>query len=136
MILSSSHGVNANGEHIITPTSVLTCVKNGREFKTLAVDNIEASFFSLWSFCSTNVTLPIQLIFDLVPLNPVLIRQWLRNDAANGGGISFPDPLLDMNSSQIKVHIEKCGVEKCGVAEASTLQADINVFLFRRDQVV
>jgi hypothetical protein len=104
--------VNANGDPIITPVSILSCIdasveQNPRAFQTLATDKLQLLVSPLWTRSILNVTLPIQKIFDNVPMNPVLIRHWLKHDDGKQGGLMFPRAPLDFESRTLSIHILK-----------------------------
>jgi hypothetical protein len=134
-IVSSSDGVNAEGRLVITPLSVLTCVNDadGREFQTMPADNVRVNVDTVWSKSFKGVMLPIQRIFDHVPISPALIRHWLRSNASELGGLCFPVPGLDMESNVMKVQIRKHAPVRASTDPLSVLQVDINVLILRRD---
>ena len=108
IVLSSSSGINAkSGAHIISPVSVLTCknTNDGSEYQTRAADNVRITINPVWSYNLIGVVIPVQSIFDHVPIHHALIRHWLKSDQA--GGLVFPTPTLNMESQELKVHIQK-----------------------------
>lgn len=133
-IVSSSDGVNAQGNHLISPVSVLNCVNNvsGVEYQALAFDNVLIKINALWSHSLTDVRLPISRIFDFVSLAPALIRHWLRSNGTMGG-LMFPVSHLDMESKDLRMQIVKHSPVAASTDPLSTLQVDIHIIVFRRD---
>jgi hypothetical protein len=133
-IVSSSDGVNSQGEPLISPVSVLNCVNNsnGTEYQTLAADNVMIKLNALWSHSLADVPLPVSRIFEYVPIAPALVRHWLGS-SGTVGGLIFPVQPLDMESKDLRLQIVKHSPIAASVDPLSTLRADIHILVFRRD---
>jgi hypothetical protein len=129
-IISSSTGTNAKGGHIITPDSVLSYVINDDPtvYKSLVSDTTRFLFNSTWTHSMKNVNLPIQRLFDHVPIAPPLIRQWLKSTDGKMGGLLLPGFYTDVDSKDPRIHIVKQGQ-----SSATTIQADVILHIFRRE---
>ena len=133
VLLASSSGTNAaSGAPIITPVSVLTCKNpsDGSEYQTRAADNVRLTINPVWSYSLLGVAIPAQRLFDHVPIHPALIRHWLRSEQS--GGLVFPAPMLDMESLEPKVHIQKTRTPSGLPSSTLVIYVDIHLHLFRR----
>ena len=114
VIVSSSGGVDANGKHIITPVSVLSYVNgvaprvDNTVYRSKAVDSVHFLVNPLWTRNFLNITLPIQRIFEYVPMAPALIRHWLQSEHDTSAAVCFPRSPFDMESLKPSVQIMKC----------------------------
>ena len=131
-IVSSSHGVNAQGGHIITPESVLTYVVSGdaTQHQTLAVDTVSVMINSIFDYSMTNVTMPVKSLIDHIPMAPALIRHWLKSNDKALGGLSYPAVNLDMESYIPKLNIEKHN--PLVAVSGDTIKVDITLYVFAR----
>jgi hypothetical protein len=113
---------------------LLTCVNetDGREYTARAADTVRIGINALWSHTVKNVPLRVQRIFDHVPIAPALIRHWLRSGGQQGG-LMFPVPHLDMESSDIRLQILKHTPGAAPIDPSATLQIDLHIIVFRRD---
>ncbi len=86
-------------------------------------DCVRFTINPLWKHTIPDVTLPIQRIFDYVPIHPSHIKDWLRfGDGA--AGLMFPEMLESREP--------KIGIMKSSVSPHS-IQADITVYIFQRE---
>ena len=89
----------------------------------LTADCVRFTINPLWKHTIQDVTLPIQRIFDYVPIHPSHIKDWLRF-GHSAAGLMFPDML---ESREPKIEITKSSVSP------HSIQADISVYIFRRE---
>jgi hypothetical protein len=160
-IIASSDGVNAHGSPIITPASVLSYLDSSNPqqdpqvYRSLATDNINFLVNPIWTRSVLNVMLPVQKIFDHVPMNPVLIRHWLKQSNGIQGGLLFPRPPLEYESRTPSIQILKHRVDAAAsetgyflhskasgillsrapptASAAPSIRVDLNLFVFRRE---
>ena len=143
VIVSSSGGVDANGKHVISPVSVLSYVNGAAPrvdntvYRSKAVDSVYFLANPLWTRDFTNIALPIQRIFDYVPMAPALIRHWLKSENDISAAICFPRSPYDMESLNPSVQILKRAPVRDGgnlLSDSRTsIQSDLSLLLFRRD---
>lgn len=157
-IVASSSGKDAQGVHIITPASVISYINNSdppqpnpQVYRTLAADNVSFLINPLWTRSVLDVALPVQTLMDHVSIHPALIRHWISQE--NQGGLFFPRLPFDTESRAPSIQILKhcvgpsspptvacraTGVlnrsppKKVGAA-APSIQADLGLFIFRRE---
>ena len=134
-IISSSHGLNAQGGHIITPESVLTYVKAGEttQHQTLAVDTVSMLINSIFEHNLVNVTMPVKSLIDHIPMAPALIRHWLRSNDRALGGLAYPAVILDMESYIPRLNIEKHN--PLLAISNDTIKVDITLYVFARQTI-
>jgi hypothetical protein len=136
ILISSSDGTDAKGAHIVTPDSVLSYVDaTDEELKvhhTLAASSINIKVNSIWSRDFMDIALPVRHIYDLVPINPVLIKRWLESTDETMGGLCLPGKWLDTDSKDPRFIIYK-NRARPSAAKSDTIQANIKVCVFRRD---
>jgi len=135
VIISSSGGINASGGHVITPASVISYVhedKRNEVFHALAADNVWFLMNPLWVQSFPGIALPVQRIFDHVPMAPALIRCWIQSDVDAMGGLFFPRLPLDRESLTPSIQIVKSAATSKSAIE-SAINVDITLSLFRRE---
>lgn len=129
-IIASSGGTNAKGAHIVTPKSILLCRDHDSTlYEQLAMDTVRIKFNAIWDCTATDVLLPTGLVFEHVQFDPAIIRNWLRHNEANMGGLLFPGTYLDVDSQHPRIRILK---QNPTDAESATMRADITLHIFRR----
>jgi hypothetical protein len=135
VIIASSSGTSESGAPIITPVSVLTCKDSadGSEYQTRAADNIRLTINPVWSYSILGATIPAQSIFDHVPIQHALIRHWLKAAPEQNGGLVFPVPMLDMESLEPRVHIQRrTPPQEKQPLPSMMIYVDIHLHLFHR----
>lgn len=132
-IVASSDGINPTGAHVVTPTSMIAYVEEGdsRVFVSRMADDVCFLMNSLWSRKFSDVSLPIERIFEHVPLNPVLIRHWVKPDSMSVGGLLFPRSPMDRESLVPSIQILKSTVGT--KAPKHSIQTDLTLSVFRRE---
>ena len=132
--VSSSAGVNADtGKMKIHPDSVLTYTSKTGVHKSLVADSVGMLLNPLWEYNVSRVMLPVQRIFDHVPIAPPLIRVWLKSSDSKIGGLTFPQPHLDVGSKIPKIHINKHDPTTKLSEPSIVLLVDIDLYVFCRD---
>lgn len=129
-LISSSGGTNEKGAHIITPKSILLCKDRDTLYHQLAMDTVRIKFNAIWDYTITNVALPTKLIFEHVQFDAVVIRNWLRYNETDLGGLLFPGSFLDVDSQHPRIRILKHGPTD---VDSASMQADITLHIFRRE---
>jgi hypothetical protein len=138
-IISSSGGVSASGQPVITPVSVITYVEEdgSRVFKSRAADDVCFLMNPLWTHQILNVSLPVARIFEHVPLDHALIRHWINPHSRKMGGLLFPRLPFDTESLVPSIQILKSAVVGIGLPPPAllkdTIQADLTLSVFRRE---
>ena len=81
-LVFSSAGVDANGQPVVSPVSLLlyTDAGDGKVYSSLATDTVRFAINPLWAKKISDVSVPNQSILDHVPMNAALIRHWLKHD--------------------------------------------------------
>ena len=135
-LVSSDAGVNANGECVAYPDSILTYQnsEDGKEYQAVVADSVSLLVNSLWEHSVRGVTLPIHILFDFVPIPHQLISEWLHSTDSKIGGLFYPQPFLDVESRVPKVHIQKHSpnvVFRSGVD--TSIKVDICLYIFHRE---
>jgi hypothetical protein len=133
-VIASSHGLNEQGNHLITPDSVLTFVTpdSATPHQTLAVDTVRVLMNSVFDCYLENVTIPVKCLFDHIPMAPALIRHWLKTSDKLLGGLSFPATHLDVESYAPKLNIEKHTIGTKVDPKNNTLQVNITLYILAR----
>ena len=154
VIVSSSDGKDAKGEHILTPTSIIayqfadstttttvaatdnnttsslsTLFEEEEVFLSRAIDTVRFFISPLWSRNLPDVVLPIQRLFDNVPLHAAFIRHWIKCSDVKGGLI-FPRPIQDGESLEPIVMITK---KATPLPESTSINVNISISMFRRE---
>jgi hypothetical protein len=132
-LISSSDGITANGQHIVTRNSVLTFEIDGKVRETRPSDSVRLSLNTIFSQALENVTIAVKHVVAYVPFSERVIYEWLANDSQ--GGLMFPDARLDSVSTGIRIHIEKNGPLVVGTKGSvpPTFQGCLTINLFRRE---
>ena len=132
-IVSSSAGVDADtGKMNIHPDSVLTYTSETGVHQTLVADSVGMLLNALWGHTMSRIMLPVQRIFDHVPIAPPLIRVWLKSSDSKIGGLTFPQPHLDVGSKIPRILINKHD-PSVGYQSEPSILVDIDLYVFCRD---
>ena len=90
VIVASSGGIDAKGAHIITPDSVISYVDtDDKELKisqTLASGPVSIKINPIWTHELLDVTLPVQRLYEHIPISPALIKRFIENTNEKFGG--------------------------------------------------
>ena len=140
-IITSTAGRNAEGRPLVSPDSVITYMREGdsREYRSLAVDTVSISMFPLWNKEVLGVTIPVDSIYNWVPLSDVLVRHWVKSEIV--GGLVFPRQPLDLESRdpfvQIRKHDEKAALFYAKKSSKTpfvlSMKVNISIFVCRRE---
>ena len=95
--------------------------------------SLKVEVVPVWKRVFYNVTLPIKLIFDHVPMSQQDIKYWLRETKAGKrlGELMFPRTIDYLDSKDVSVMINYVNESPGSVVKA--IQADITISIFRRD---
>ena len=135
VVVSSSDGRDSKGEHILTPTSILSyhVVENDDSaseiFEARAIDTVRFLMHPLWTRNFPRVVLPIQRLLDFVPLHPALIRHWIQSKDDKIGGLIFPRSHRDGESLEATVQVKK----RTDLSPPSSVAVGVRVTIFRRE---
>ena len=136
MPLTSDAGVDPAEDCVVCPDSRFTDKKSdgGEEHQILVANSVSLSVNALWEHRVFCVTLPVHIIFDLIPIPHQLISEWLDSTNSKIGGLIYPQHYLDVESKVPKVHIKKHYQNVAFRSGVDTsIQVDICLYIFRRE---
>ncbi len=91
-------------------TSLPPPQSNFRVFRPQSTANVVMSFFPLWTHDVPGVSIPLELLFNHVPLDRRLIQRWVESQDTYLGGLLYPRGPFDMESQDPFVQILKSGI--------------------------